>query len=179
MRLPILLVLAGCTCAAQRPHLSRKPAAASDTSSNEKLVTLTGTVSQIDDKSLVLEETDTRILTCKLVSSTKLPAQKINPGDRVRISARQDAEAFLTAEAVEVDSSAKSGTTLPASASVVTASNTPSAPAPPTPDPVIYKPAKKDPDDEGPPHLRYGKPKPRPYTEPAEETAAASAPSVP
>ncbi|MDQ6678314.1 MAG: hypothetical protein M3Z09_13600, partial [Acidobacteriota bacterium] len=152
----------------------------SDTSSNEKLVALTGTVSQIDDKSLVLEETDTRILTCKLVSSTKLPAQKINPGDRVRISARQDAEAFLTAATVEVDSSAKSGATLPASAPVVTASDPPSATAaPPTPDPVIYKPAKKDPDDGGPPHLRYGKPKPRPYTEPAEETAAASAPSIP
>jgi len=181
MRLPILLVLAGCSCVAQRPHLSRKPAAATtDSASDEKLVTLTGTVNQIDDKSLIIQETDTRILTCKLVSSTKLPAQKLNPGDHVRVSARQDAEAFLTAATVEIDKSVKADNPAKSEATAVpaiTAANATPALTPPTPDPVVYKPAKRDPDDEGPPHLRYGKPQPRPYKDTVEE-AAVSTPST-
>jgi len=176
----ILLLLLVSEAAAQRPRLSRKPPAADDFD-DAKSVNVTGSVTQVDVKSIIIDASDHRWLTFKIEKSTHLPPAELKAGDFVRVQGTQDKEAFLTAKEISLEKP-------PANAEPFNKSKIPSGLAePPTetvatakaPQPVVYKPAKPDPDDEGPPHLRHGQPNPpmaKPLPpEPAEVSQEATA----
>jgi len=184
MRKALFLLLLISQAAAQRPRLSRKPPAADDF--DAKSITFNGVVTQADAKSLMIDATDHRILTFKIDKSTRMPDAALNPGDTVKVQATQDQEAFLTAHEIFLEKESVA----PASAGNI-------SPVPPATAkasaPVIYKPAKPDPDDEGPPRLRHGQPNPPaakslpPETKPetkaptvtAERSSASSAEATP
>jgi len=179
MRRALLLLLLVSQAAAQRPHLSRKPPAAEDFD-DAKSVNVIGAVTQVDAKSVMIDATDHRLLTFKVEKSTHMPPAELKLGDYVRIQGTQDKEAFLTAKAISLEKApaAVSGT------AAVVISGQP-APAAPTAiasaaKPVIYKPAKPDPEDEGPPRLRHGQPNPpsaKPLPPDTAEEAAQNAPA--
>jgi hypothetical protein len=157
MRCALLVLLLVLEAMAQRPRLSRKPPAADDF--DAKSVSITGTVTQADAKSVVVDASDHRILTFKIDKSTKLPTAPLEPGDHVRVQATQDREAYLTAKDISIDIDAKSAEKAPTPARNEVSQ--PITEAKVTVPPV-YKSAKPDPDDDGPPKLRYGKPNPPP-----------------
>lgn len=179
MRWALLILLMVPEATAQRPRLSRKPPAAEDF--DAKSISITGTVTQADAKSIVVDASDHRILTFKIEKATKLPPAALEPGDHVRVQATQDQEAYLTAKEISIDKdvtkdaakAAKPSESSPTSASSTEGSQ-PTTQAKITVPPV-YQPAKPDPEDEGPPKLRYGKPNPAPAKplppEPAESTS--------
>ena len=143
---------------AQRPRLSRKPPAADEFDEN-KSVSITGVVRQLEAKSVMIDASDHRFLTFKIEKSTKLPSAELKTGDFVRIQGTQDKEAFLTAKEISI---AKA----PAVVSKAVEPHTPAAvepsasPAKTAPTPVAVKPAQPDPEDGGPPRLRRGQPNP-------------------
>ena len=151
MRCVILLLLLVSSAYGQRPHLSRKPTAAEDP--DVKQVSLRGVVTQTDAASLMIDATDQRILTFKINKSTHMPSTPLRLGDHVRVEATQDAEAYLTATDISIDKSAAADD-IPDTETTASAKTRPASP------PVIYKPAKPDPEDEGPPRLRHGQPNP-------------------
>jgi hypothetical protein len=159
MRAVCFILLLGCECLCvgqihlpiKRPQAQQKQ----DQSSNARTVTITGVVNSTEDSSLTVAANDSRFLTFKVVASTKfndgLAMANMRPGERVRITGTQDDESFLTATAVYLDDTAP-----PAADNKTAADNGPARPD--APNNTVMKAAKPDPDDEGPPHLKYGKP---------------------
>ena len=178
MRWALLLILLAQEATAQRPRLSRKPPAADDF--DAKSISITGTVTQADAKTVVVDASDHRILTFKIEKATKLPAAALEPGDHVKVQATQDQEAYLTAKEISID---KEAVKIAAKddAKAATAGSQPPTQAKVSAPPV-YLPAKPDPEDEGPPKLRYGKPNPAPAKplppEPADSPGNTAATSV-
>lgn len=130
-----------------------------DSSSKAKTVNVTGVVNGNDNGSLTIEASDSRYLTFKVVPSTKfndgLAMSNIKPGEHVRITGTEDDESFLTATAVSIDDTAKQDS------AASTGQGRPRDDTRARPDAAnntVMKEAKPDPDDEGPPHLKYGKP---------------------
>ena len=156
--LTILLIPCGF---AQRPRLSRKPPAAEEL--DLKTISITGVVAASEDKSLVVNAADHRILTFKITRETKKPAN-LELGDHVRVEATQDQEAFLTATSVAIDkgTTAKEAEQSDGPPKLTRTQPAPEVAAKSQPAPVVYKPAQPDPDDEGPPRLRHGAPNPPP-----------------
>ncbi len=75
----------------------RKPKkTATPKDSQEQLQQVTGTLRQLDDKQIVIEADDTRILTLKRTDKTKAPSD-LHPGDHLVIDAKQDEEGYLYA----------------------------------------------------------------------------------
>ncbi|MDQ2899004.1 MAG: hypothetical protein M3Y07_04290 [Acidobacteriota bacterium] len=178
----------------------RRPSSSSTTSTEKgplsKSVSITGSVVQIDERSLMLEAADTRILTFKLTGQTqfgKMARANIKPGDRLRVDGTQDDEANLTATSVGPEGS--ESTSAPAT-SAATASPSPDddpdrprlkragAAAPADDEPASTRPEirrapapiadnSREVEDTDPnrPKLRRGIPKPR-----EEEVASASTP---
>lgn len=161
---------------AQRPRLSRKPPAADDFD-DAKSVNVTGTVIQVEAKSVMIDAADHRLLTFKVEKSTRMPPVELKLGDYIRVQGTQDKEAFLTAKDISLDKAPASQDT--PSPAVVSGQKVPDAVAKVSP-PVIYKPVKPDPDDEGPPRLRHEQPNPPPAKplppDPAEEAAQQARP---
>src|SRR5450432_2991959 len=160
MRVICFLLLLGCECfltgqirlPGKRPQPQQQQK--QDQSSNAKTVNFTGVVTGTEDKSITISASDSRFLTFKVVASTKfndgLAMANIKPGERVRITGTQDDESFLTATAVYIDDSA------PPETETKSVDNGPVRAD--APNNTVMKAAKRDPDDEGPPHLKYGKP---------------------
>jgi len=183
MRWVLILLLCILEALAQRPRLSRKPASAPASSDDTDLKTISikGVITGLDEKQLVLDAVDHRILAIKLTKQTHIPPGALAVGDHVRIEATQDQEAFLTATEVTLERTAEKPVTSSdpsPDSTVVTATK-----APEPSRPVVYKPAKPDPEDEGPPRLRHGQPNPKPARslaaedEPAQTATAEAAPA--
>ncbi|MDQ6700008.1 MAG: DUF5666 domain-containing protein [Acidobacteriota bacterium] len=89
----------------------RLPRRGTSTTSSERkpavqTVTITGVVMQVNAGSLVVESTDTRIVTFKITEQTRfseIARADLKPGDRLRVEATQDNEANLTATSVMRD----------------------------------------------------------------------------
>jgi hypothetical protein len=161
------------------PRVPKKasPQQQDDRSSTSKQVNQTGVVREVQDGAISIELADSRLLIFKTTVSTKfndgLSLAALAPGDRVRIQGTQDAEAFLTATSVSRDATAAVDSRGDAASDADArprAANT-----------VARKPAAVDPEDDGPPVLKRGKPvlrKSASADEPAE-TASASPPPAP
>ncbi len=160
MRWVIFVLLLVVEAAAQRPRLSRKPPAADDF--DAKSVDVTGLITVVEPKSLVIDASDHRLLTFKVEKSTRMPPAELKVGDYVRVQGTQDKEAFLTAKEVSLEKPpANLEATRRRSVSPASEETPPEAPVRAKPqEPVIYKPAKPDPEDDGPPRLRHGQPNP-------------------
>ncbi len=171
MRRALLLLLLVWDAAAQRPRLSRKPPAAEDFD-DAKSVNVTGAVMQVDAKSVTIDAADHRMLTFKVEKSTHLPPAELKVGDYVRIQGIQDKEAFLTAKEIALD---KAPAVVPEPGAVVISGQPAPAAVASAANPVIYKPAKPDPGDEGPPRLRHGQANPPPASPLPPETAEEAA----
>lgn len=125
---------------------------------SERLSNFSGTLRKLDEKSLVVEARDGRMLDFQRSDKTKfyknsqeINASELESGDRVSVEARQDQQGYLYAVNVYLDKAA-------AEATVET--STP-APAP-----------ARDSDDPGPPTLRRGVPPKRETSRTQEEPAA-------
>ncbi len=184
MRRVIFVLLLVLEAAAQRPRLSRKPPAADDF--DAKSVDVTGLVTAVEPKSLVIDASDHRLLTFKVEKSTRMPPAELKAGDFVRVQGTQDKEAFLTAKEISLEKPPANLEPTRRSVSTPSDDSAPAVNQAKTQEPVIYKPAKPDPDDDGPPRLRHGQPNPplaRPLPpEPADapvEKQIAKAESIP
>ncbi len=133
---------------------------------------LDGWITRLEAKDLEIECPDHRIIVFRLNESTKR-ADALASGDYVQVEATEDDRGFFTATSVT------KGENPP----VREAAASPT-PTPPEPGAVVRPPPAFDPEDEGPPQLRRGIPKPRPQPaakaeeeppEPVVETKAESA----
>ncbi len=164
MRLTLLVLLLGCEWLSfgQRPHLSRK---GSEDASALKTVQIKGVVMETKPSSVMVEAADHRMLTFKVNEATKYgngaSLSTLREGDQVDVAATQDDESFLTATSIMVDRSAPAQQQSSAASRPSLRGGNPNetaASARKAPESEVMKPAKPDPEDEGPPHLRYGKP---------------------
>jgi hypothetical protein len=134
-----------------------------DVSYSSRQVNQSGIIGDIQEDSVSIELTDSRILLFKISPATKftdgLTREKLVPGDKVRIQGTQDAEAFLTATII---------TRIEGAPAHPQSANT-----------VVKKPAVVDPDDEGPPVLKRGKPVLRKSSTATEEVADSALPPAP
>ncbi len=161
MRAAVLVLLLGCECLSPAQiHLpGKRPQTQSQTqesnSSGKTVVDKKGTVNSTDNGSITIEAADSRFLSFKVVPSTKfndgLAMSNIKAGERVRITGTQDDESFLTATAVYLDDTPSPVDQPTRTAATATAREVPHT------EPMM-RPAPRDPDDQGPPHLKYGKP---------------------
>jgi len=131
----------------------------------EQLSSFRGTLRKLDEKSLVVEAGDGRMLDFQRSDKTKfyknsqeIAASELESGDRVSVEARQDQQGYLYAVNVYLDKSA-------ATATVETSTSAPAS--------------ARDPDDPGPPTLRRGIPPKRRSSSAREEPSAAAAPIRP
>jgi hypothetical protein len=133
-----------------------------DVSYSSRQINQSGVVGDVQEDSVSIELADSRILLFKITPATKfsdgLTREKLVLGDKVRIQGTQDAEAFLTAATI---SRIEEAPGRPQSANT-----------------VVKKPAVIDPDDEGPPVLKRGKPVLR-KSSTTEEMADATLPPAP
>jgi hypothetical protein len=136
------------------PSPSRKPATPQQPESSTKRISQSGVVRNVEDGIITIELSDSRLLNFRTTGATKfndgLSLEKLLPGDRLRIQGTQDSEAFLYASGVFRDG--------------------PAVERPQADNSVIRRPAPVDPDDDGPPVLKRGKPVLKNST-PKEETA--------
>jgi hypothetical protein len=137
---PIALLAGALQAQIVIPRPSGRPAPQQEPST--KQVNQSGVLRNIEDGILTIELSDSRLLNFKTTGATRfndgLTLEKLVAGDRLRIQGTQDSEAFLYATSVFRDG--------PANARPQ-ADNT-----------VVRKPAPVDPDDDGPPVLKRGKP---------------------
>lgn len=158
MRVFYLLLAIGCECylagqirlpgkRTQPPQQQEKP----EQTSGAKTVDVTGVVNSTDDRSLTIMASDSRFLTFKVVPATKfndgLAMANIKPGEHVRITGKQDDEAFLTATGVYIDDTAAPPAETKAGDDKAPDNGN-----------TVMKSAAPDPEDGGRPHLKYGKP---------------------
>ncbi len=178
---------------------------ASTTSSERKpameTVSIAGVVMRINASSLMLEASDTRIVTFKITDQTRfgdIARADVKPGDRLRVDATQDKEANLTATSVTRDTGetpaiAETATTpandggdpdrprlrrtgpaaMPAESPVATEREAPKIEARREPDPIPDTSREAEDNDPNRPKLRRGIPRPRVSVPEPEE------PSVP
>ncbi|HYM10040.1 MAG TPA: hypothetical protein VEU62_04875, partial [Bryobacterales bacterium] len=86
------------------PHRRKKKDKTTKDTAPEALSNVTGTLRQLDDKSVVVEAQDTRIINLKRTEKTKFyndakeaKPSDFKPGDHVQVEATQDAEGFFYA----------------------------------------------------------------------------------
>ena len=151
-----------------------------DQYSASKRVDQTGVVRDVQDGTIAIELPDSRLLLFKTTVSTKfndgLTLSSLAPGDRLHIQGVQDAEAYLTASIVSRDTTPGDSPRNTASDAASDANAKPRAA-----NTVVRKPAAVDPDDDGPPVLKRGKPvlkKSASADEPVE-TASTTPPPAP
>jgi hypothetical protein len=144
----------------------------------EDLKTFTGLVRTVDDKSLVVEAADGRVLNFQVSASTKfvkdsgdLKPSELKAGDRVSVDASEDRKGYLSAVTVRFEKAAEK----PAAAPGPSVAPVPAKPDADEPRSVVPAPEPTREDSEGRPVLRRRTPaeiaaeraKPVPATEPA------------
>jgi hypothetical protein len=159
---PIALLAGALQAQIVVPRPTRKPPPPQQTETSTKQVNQSGILRGVEDGILTIELPDSRLLNFKTTGATKfndgLSLEKLLPGDRLRIQGTQDAEAFLYATSVFRDGPAVEKSQ---------ADNS-----------VTRRPAPVDPDDDGPPVLKRGKPVLKNST-PRAEVADATPPPPP
>ncbi len=144
-----------------------------------------GWITQLEAKNLEIECPDHRVITFQLTDNTK-KAEALKPGDYVKVEATEDDRGFFTATSV---AKGQNPPVRESAAPMPPAEGQPAATeAPPVSSAVVKPPPAVDPDDEGPPQLKRGIPKPRkrtarkekeeeqPVEAPVETATAAPAP---
>jgi hypothetical protein len=119
-----------------------------------------GPVREVLDGSISIELRDARIVSFKVISSTRfnddLSLKGLQPGDHLIIQGVQDQDGYFIAQTVSLDGEAAAADAVAARRGA--SSNSTSANASAPANTVVRQPAKADPDDSGPPVLRRGRP---------------------
>jgi hypothetical protein len=148
---------------------------------------MAGIVREVLERSVSIELPDSRILSFKITASTRfndgLSRSSLQPGDLIRIQGTQDADAYLTASSVNLDAAATAADAIAARRGA-SSGQQPGQQAdvdekPRPANTVLRKPAAADPDDNGPPVLKRGKPAQRSTTASDEPVQTASAAGPP
>ncbi len=165
------------------PFPRRKPKSTSGDSRSNKpeIKEFDGWITTIADDKLGIEAQDHRLITFRTGASTKKP-EGLQAGDYIRVEATEDDRGYFTATSVAKVDKAPRREPAPAQASENDAGADAATPEPAPSSAVMKPPPPVDPEDEGPPHLQRGIPKPHKKTaakteedEPAAPVAVASA----
>jgi hypothetical protein len=138
------------------PRRSPKSGSTDSKRDKEKKV-LDGWITNLDAKSLEIECPDHRVIVFRLNESTK-KAEGLNSGDYVQVEATEDDRGYFTATSV---TKGQNPPVREAAARPTPAVGESVPAAAPESSAVVKPPAAFDPDDEGPPQLKRGVPKPR------------------
>jgi hypothetical protein len=137
-------------------------------------VNMQGTVQELADREISIMLSDARIVTFKVLSSTKfndgLNMSVIQRGDHLIVQGTQDQNSFLTAATVSLDAAAMA-------AEAIAARKGASARSADATQPSVRRSAPSD--DGGPPVLKRGKPAPSKTATSDDSSAAASATASP
>ncbi len=143
----------------------------------DALEKFSGTLRSVDDKLLVVEAADGRVLSFQRIEKTKfykgpeeIKASDFEPGCQVSVEAAEDQKGYLSAINVYLDR-AVAGGNAPANAPDYASAPAPTQTAPPS--------APRDADDPGPPTLAHGIPPKRQATATSEPSAAPVPPPDP
>jgi hypothetical protein len=170
------------------PFPRRRPKQTSGDSKSNKpeLKQFEGWITVIDNDNLKIEAPDHRLIAFRTSATTKKP-DGLQAGDYIQVQATEDDRGYFTATSVaKLDKSPKREPAPAAESANDSASTDAAAAQEPEPSSAVVKPPPPvDPEDEGPPTLKRGIPKPRkkpaPKVEEDEppapvEVASASAP---
>ncbi len=133
--------------------------------------TTEGTLRKIDEKGLVMEAEDHRILTYKLTDKTKfvheakdIKSAELGPGDKLRVDSTQDSDGYFFAVNVELVKAAPKQTAAAGGNDPKGQDDDARGPA------TVNGPVPRDPNEE-PPHLKRGIPAKRPTQDQVEIAA--------
>jgi hypothetical protein len=138
------------------PKSSRGNSTADKKTEKEKK-RLDGWITKLEAKDLEIECADHRIIVFRLTENTKKP-EALSSGDYVQVEATEDDRGFFTATAV---TKGQNPPVREAAARPTPAGDDSSAASAPVSSAVGKPPPAFDPEDEGPPQLKRGVPKPR------------------
>ncbi len=167
MRTLVILFAGGILASAQFPRPPRKARTGSEQTDDNRKVSATGVIRKMDEKSITLEATDSRLIEIKVSASTKfrkgdgeIAGSLVNTGDSIRVDAVEDSEGYWTATTVVVTKSEAPVAGGP-SPSILRSREAPERPVEPATTRAAADRSSSG-DDEGPPKLRRGIPKARP-----------------
>jgi hypothetical protein len=153
------------------PRRGKKKPGEQKPSPKEVLPEYSGRIEKLSADSITVVAADTRILSFKCTKITQyLQDEKeiertvLKPGDEIIIAARKDEDGFFYAVKVMLEKAAAAASPAPPAAKEKAGGEAPAEEeAPAQKEAPVIKPAtvSTDPDDEGPPTLRRGKPAPR------------------
>ena len=142
------------------PHRRPKQTSGDSRSNKPDQKQFEGWITVLEDNKLRIEAPDHRLIEFRTSASTK-KAEGLQAGDYVQVVATEDDRGYFTAASVTKLDKAPKREPAPAAPSETDASTDGAAPEPEPTSAVVKPPPPVDPEDEGPPTLKRGVPKPR------------------